>query len=181
MSPLGPLWDPRALIGRLDMHPGLIILPSIDREGTWRLLEAVLYFLGQQEDPRDYMFNRVLEVSEEAIIKSDQLPPERASRPDQPRGRNWPSERETKRGMRAMPRERRRDRVGERSQGDRAEACAVLFAIEQDRMRPQMCDVGHASYVRIEHACGGQHPARHAERARLAPRRLVHELGELAG
>jgi hypothetical protein len=65
----------RALIGRLDMHPGLIILPSIDREGTWRLLEAVLYFLGQQEDPRDYMFNRVLEVSEEAIIKSYQLPP----------------------------------------------------------------------------------------------------------
>ena len=50
-------------------------MPSIDREGTWRLLEAVLYFLGQQEDPRDYMFNRVLEVSEEAIIKSYQLPP----------------------------------------------------------------------------------------------------------
>src|SRR5260221_11262876 len=88
--------------------------------------------------------------------------------------------REKKRGMRGMPRERRRDRVGERSQGDRAEACAVLCAIEQDRMRPQMCDVGHASYVRIEHACGGQHPARHAERARLATRRLVHELDELA-
>jgi hypothetical protein len=67
--------DFRALIGRLDMHPGLIILPSIDREGAWRLLEAVLYFLGQQEEPRDYMFNRVLEVSEEAIIKSYQLPP----------------------------------------------------------------------------------------------------------
>ena len=66
--------DFRALIGRLEMHPGLVILPSIDREGTWRLLEAVLVFLGRQPNARDYMFNRVLEVSEDGTIESYQLP-----------------------------------------------------------------------------------------------------------
>ena len=47
--------------------------------------------------------------------------------------------------MRAMPRERRRDRVGERRQGYRAEARDVLCAVEQDRMRPQMAEVGHSA------------------------------------
>ena|SRR5437870_3088952 len=67
--------DFRGLIGRSQMHPGLIILPSIDREGAWRLLNAVLSFLGQQENPRDYMFNWVLEVSEDETIQAHQLPP----------------------------------------------------------------------------------------------------------
>jgi predicted nuclease of predicted toxin-antitoxin system len=29
--------DFRRLIGRVEIHPGLIILPAIDRQGTWRL------------------------------------------------------------------------------------------------------------------------------------------------
>ncbi|MBX9841731.1 MAG: DUF5615 family PIN-like protein [Xanthobacteraceae bacterium] len=67
--------DFRRLIGRVEMHPGLVVLPSIDREGTWRLLNAVLDFLDRQEKPRDYMFNRVLEVSEDGTIIACQLPP----------------------------------------------------------------------------------------------------------
>jgi predicted nuclease of predicted toxin-antitoxin system len=31
--------DFRRLIGRTELHPGLIILPSVGREGTWTLLQ----------------------------------------------------------------------------------------------------------------------------------------------
>ena len=65
--------DFRGLIGRVDMHPGLVILPSIDRAGTLRLLEAVLHFLKQESNPRDYMFNRVLEVGEDGAIRAYRL------------------------------------------------------------------------------------------------------------
>ena len=66
--------DFRGLVGRVDVHPGLIILPSISRQGTLRLLEVVLEFLGRASDPRDYMFNRVIEVSENATIQDYNLP-----------------------------------------------------------------------------------------------------------
>jgi hypothetical protein len=67
--------DFRLLIGRVDMHPGLIIFPSIGREGTWRLMERVLDYLGRQENGRDHMFNRVLEVGEDGNIRAYELPP----------------------------------------------------------------------------------------------------------
>lgn len=66
--------DFRALLGREAMHPGLIVFPSIDREGTWRLMETVLSYLRLEADPRDYMFNRVLEVDAEGTIRSYRLP-----------------------------------------------------------------------------------------------------------
>jgi predicted nuclease of predicted toxin-antitoxin system len=37
--------DFRGLVGQADMRPGLVILPSIDRAGTLRLLDQVLRFL----------------------------------------------------------------------------------------------------------------------------------------
>jgi hypothetical protein len=49
-------------------------MPSIGRAGTLRLLHEVLHFLGKQADPRDYMFNRVLEVSEDGEINAYILP-----------------------------------------------------------------------------------------------------------
>jgi predicted nuclease of predicted toxin-antitoxin system len=60
--------DFRGLFGRVDMHPGLIILPSTGRSATLQLFGAVLAFLGEQSNPRDYMFNRVLEVKLEGTI-----------------------------------------------------------------------------------------------------------------
>jgi predicted nuclease of predicted toxin-antitoxin system len=66
--------DFRGLIGRIDIHPGLVILPSISRAGTLRLVEAVLRFLGEQPDPRNYMLNRVLEVGEDGAIAEYKLP-----------------------------------------------------------------------------------------------------------
>jgi hypothetical protein len=62
--------DFRELFSRVDMHPGLIILPSIDRSATLQLFGVVLAFLAEQSDPRDYMFNRVLEVNLEEMIAS---------------------------------------------------------------------------------------------------------------
>lgn len=55
--------DFRDLVGRIELHPGLIILPSIDREGTWRLLQAAIAFLENRGDPMDAMVNHVLEVA----------------------------------------------------------------------------------------------------------------------
>jgi len=66
--------DFRGLVGRTDMHPGLVILPSIGRAGTLRLMDEVLHFLGKQADARSYMFNRVLEVSEDGEIRAYVLP-----------------------------------------------------------------------------------------------------------
>jgi predicted nuclease of predicted toxin-antitoxin system len=66
--------DFRGLIGRVDVHPGLVILPSLSRVGTLRLLQTVLNFLGQQTDPRNHMLNRVIEVSEDGTISQYELP-----------------------------------------------------------------------------------------------------------
>ena len=54
--------DFRGLIGRTDMHPGLIILPSSSRSGSLRLFDLVITFLGRETNARNYMFNRVLEI-----------------------------------------------------------------------------------------------------------------------
>ena len=37
--------DFRQLVAGADLHPGLMILPSISREGTWRLLQAAIAFV----------------------------------------------------------------------------------------------------------------------------------------
>ena len=67
------------------------------------------------------------------------------------------------RWVRAIPRQRRRDRVGERRPADRAEARGVRRAVEQNRMCPQMPDVGRATCRRVKHARSGQQPVRHTE------------------
>jgi predicted nuclease of predicted toxin-antitoxin system len=54
--------DFRKLVGLAEVHPGLIILPSIDREGTWLLLEAAITYLETRGNPIDVMLNQVLEV-----------------------------------------------------------------------------------------------------------------------
>ena len=52
--------DFRRMVGRVELHPGLIILPSIDREGTWRLLQAAIAFRESRREPMDIMLNHVL-------------------------------------------------------------------------------------------------------------------------
>jgi predicted nuclease of predicted toxin-antitoxin system len=67
--------DFRRLVGRAELHPGLIILPSIDREGTWRLLQAAIAFLERRGEPMDIMLNHVLEVATTGEMTLSALPP----------------------------------------------------------------------------------------------------------
>jgi predicted nuclease of predicted toxin-antitoxin system len=54
--------DFRKLVGQVEIHSGLIILPSIDREGTWHLLKAAVAYLEARGNPMDIMLDHVLEV-----------------------------------------------------------------------------------------------------------------------
>jgi predicted nuclease of predicted toxin-antitoxin system len=56
--------DFRRLIGGRKLHPGLIILPALDRQGTWTALQAALAFLEGGNRPVDVMVNHVLEIDE---------------------------------------------------------------------------------------------------------------------
>ena len=66
--------DFRRLIGKTEIHPGLIILPSIDREGTWRLLEKAIAFLESQGNPADVIVNQVLEIDASGAFSLQPLP-----------------------------------------------------------------------------------------------------------
>ena len=66
--------DFRRLVGNAEIHPGLIILPSVDREGTWALLQAAIAFLKRGGDPETTMVNHVLEISVSGRITFTELP-----------------------------------------------------------------------------------------------------------
>ena len=66
--------DFRRLIGKTEIHPGLIILPSIDREGTWRLLEKAIAFLESQGNPADVIVNHVVEIDASGAFSLQPLP-----------------------------------------------------------------------------------------------------------
>lgn len=59
--------DFRGLVGREELHPGLLILPCVSRDRCLQLLEAAITFLESEaarakEAPADHMVNRVIEV-----------------------------------------------------------------------------------------------------------------------
>jgi predicted nuclease of predicted toxin-antitoxin system len=54
--------DFRRLAGAAPIHPGLIILPALDREGTWGCLRRALDYLGKRTDPVRSIRNHVLEI-----------------------------------------------------------------------------------------------------------------------
>ena len=66
--------DFRRLVGRVQVNPGLIILPAIDREGTWTLLLTALAYLEARGNPADIMVNHALEVDESGAITFVALP-----------------------------------------------------------------------------------------------------------
>jgi predicted nuclease of predicted toxin-antitoxin system len=66
--------DFRRLVGKTEVHPGLIILPAVDREGTWKLLQAALAFIRERGELMDVMVNQVLEVDESGKITISPLP-----------------------------------------------------------------------------------------------------------
>jgi predicted nuclease of predicted toxin-antitoxin system len=67
--------DFRRLVGNTELHPGLIILPSLDREKTWSLLQAALAYIESRGEPMDVMVNHVLEVEESGEMTLAALPP----------------------------------------------------------------------------------------------------------
>jgi len=65
--------DFRALVASEDVHPGLIILPCLDRRESEALLRAAIRYLSERGDPTQVMVNHVLEVSTGAEIALFQL------------------------------------------------------------------------------------------------------------
>ena len=66
--------DFRALAAVRDVHPGLVILPSVGRERSEALLRGAIAFLSRHGDPMDVIVNHVLEVSVEAEMTLSMLP-----------------------------------------------------------------------------------------------------------
>ncbi|MDE0407188.1 MAG: DUF5615 family PIN-like protein [Alphaproteobacteria bacterium] len=65
--------DFRALVASKDVHPGLIILPCLDRRESGTLLRAAIRYLSELGDPTQVMVNHVLEVSTSTEIALFQL------------------------------------------------------------------------------------------------------------
>ena len=61
--------DFRALVAAQDVHPGLIVLPCVDRVSSEALLRAAIDFLSERGDPMDAMVNHVLEVGAETEMR----------------------------------------------------------------------------------------------------------------
>ena len=71
--------DFRNLIGREEIHPGLIILPNVDLPRTETLLRKAIDYLNGCGDPMDLMVNRILEMAEDGSLRiDDSQPPQRA-------------------------------------------------------------------------------------------------------
>lgn len=66
--------DFRNLVSRVDIHPGLIILPNLDRERTETLLRQAIDHLDGCGDAAVLMVNRVLEMDEEGNTHIYDLP-----------------------------------------------------------------------------------------------------------
>jgi predicted nuclease of predicted toxin-antitoxin system len=60
--------DFRRLLRAVQLHPGLIILPAVDRNRTWQLLQQVIEFLAARGDPMHVMVNHVVEIDISGLI-----------------------------------------------------------------------------------------------------------------
>jgi len=66
--------DFRKLVGREEIHPGLIILPSVRRDDAQRLLDEAIDHLESLGTPSDVMVNHVLDVSQDGAFQLFELP-----------------------------------------------------------------------------------------------------------
>jgi predicted nuclease of predicted toxin-antitoxin system len=66
--------DFRKLVSREELHPGLILLPSVGRELSHRLLTDALSHLASLGTASDVMVNHVLEVTEAGAFTLWPLP-----------------------------------------------------------------------------------------------------------
>lgn len=68
--------DFRSLVKMQDIHPGLLVLPTLGRIRSEELIRAAIEFLSKCSDPMDRMVNRVLEVSVDGEMTLYRLPAE---------------------------------------------------------------------------------------------------------
>lgn len=66
--------DFRALASRADIHPGMIILPCLDRWAAKALIKAAIAYLEGFGDPSDVMVNKVLEAHVDGTFELYDLP-----------------------------------------------------------------------------------------------------------
>ena len=66
--------DFRKLVAREELHPGLIVLPSVARDRSLRLLEAAIVYLSAFGDAPGAMVNHVLEVDNLSQFTFSALP-----------------------------------------------------------------------------------------------------------
>lgn len=71
--------DFRWLCGNVDLHPGLIVMPSLLREEQLELFPRVIDYIEQRAaaanvSPADFMVNRVIEVAEGGSCSHYDLP-----------------------------------------------------------------------------------------------------------
>lgn len=68
--------DFRKLAASVELHPGLIVLPSVARSEAQRLMELVLDHLAKMggERPQDLLVNSVLTISAKGSISINPLP-----------------------------------------------------------------------------------------------------------
>lgn len=68
--------DFRKLAGAVDLHPGLIILPSVARAEAQRLMDLVIAYLIETEGerPQDLLVNSVLTITPDGVVRIDPLP-----------------------------------------------------------------------------------------------------------
>jgi predicted nuclease of predicted toxin-antitoxin system len=66
--------DFRELAAGADIHPGIVILPCLEREQTWELLQAAIAHIERLGDPMAAMVNMALEIDEAGRIEMYPLP-----------------------------------------------------------------------------------------------------------
>ncbi|MGE0717965.1 MAG: DUF5615 family PIN-like protein [Alphaproteobacteria bacterium] len=68
--------DFRRLAAAVDLHPGLIVLPSVSRAEAWSLMVQVLDHLARAAGgrPEDRLVNAVLTISRDGTIRIEPLP-----------------------------------------------------------------------------------------------------------
>jgi predicted nuclease of predicted toxin-antitoxin system len=68
--------DFRKLAGAVDLHPGLIILPSVARAEAQHLMDLAIAHLIETEGerPQDLLVNSVLTITPDGAVRIDPLP-----------------------------------------------------------------------------------------------------------
>ena len=71
--------DFRELVGDVELHPGLVVVPTVARDRQLQLLDVALVFIEHKaaaagQEPRELMVNHVVEIGEDGTCELYELP-----------------------------------------------------------------------------------------------------------